>query len=51
LKFGKGYMDSGIGVGLGVGLEKRNRIRIRIKGLVGEKGEEGDLHEDYPGFY
>jgi len=46
LKFGKGYMDSGIGVGLGVGLEKRNRIRIRIKGLVGEKGEDEYLNED-----
>ena len=44
-------MDSGIGVGLGVGLEKRSRIRIRIKGLVGEKGEDEYLHEDYPGFY
>jgi len=46
LKFGKGYMDSGIGVGLGVGLEKRSRIRIRIKGLVGEKGEDEYLNED-----
>ena len=46
MKFGKGYMDSGIGVGLGVGLEKRSRIRIRIKGLVGEKGEDEYLNED-----